>query len=157
MTKRKNVRKPNKILNPNINYYSWGGDFSKAFSNAAGSLKTSFSGANIGKALASGISDIGGALGKGAHSFISNGLSSGAGNAVANVGGAIGGALGKVDPLLGGVVSLGTGIIGGGINKLFGSKLNQETINDIKSSNNSLNNLVLDLSLIHISEPTRRS
>ena len=116
MVKRKIIRKPNRPFTYNPNYYSWGG-------------------------LASGI---GSAVGNIAGSAISGGLESGAGSAISNIGGAVGSAIGTVNPLLGGIVSAGTGILGGVTNALFGSKLNQEKINEIEGINKGMNTLMVD-------------
>lgn len=98
---------------------------------------------NVGSGMSSGLqSGIGAAgtfIGQGAQSLISNGLSSGAGNAIGSIGGTVGGIVGNFNPVLGGIISAGTGIIGGGINALFGSKINQEKVNEITNTNNSLN------------------
>jgi len=77
-----------------------------------------------------------GALGTLGGNLISGGKSSGVGNAIGDVGGAIGGAAMMVNPILGGTVMLGSKLIGGGINALFGSKMNYENINRIENELN---------------------
>ena len=62
------------------------------------------------------------------------------------MGSTIGGVIGTVNPLVGGIVSAGTGILGGITNRLFGSKLNQEKINEIEGSNKGMNTLMVDSS-----------
>ena len=80
------------------------------------------------------IGGIGQAVGGVANNAISGGLSSGAGKAISGITGTIGGALSKVNPLLGGVVSAIGGAVAGLTNRAFGSKLNQENINNINAS-----------------------
>ena len=45
-----------------------------------------------------------------------------------------------VNPLVGGIISAGTGLIGGLTNKMFGSKLNKENINQVKGNISSTAN-----------------
>ena len=125
MVKRKVIRKSNRPLTYNANYYNWGGDFMKNLGNF--NFKDTFSGTNVGNMLKGGLaSGLGSAIGGAANNIISGGLESGAGGAVSNIGSTVGGLVGTVNPLLGGAVSAASGIIGGGINALFGSKLNKE-------------------------------
>lgn len=139
MAKRKVIRKSNRTLTFNVpNYYDWGGDFKNV-------LNGTFSGANVAGMLKGGLaSGLGNTVGKLGSNLVSGGLESGAGNAVSGIGSTIGGAIGTVNPVLGGIVSAGTGILGGVTNALFGSKLNQERINDIESGIGNLNNLQVD-------------
>ncbi len=110
-------------------------------------LGDTFSKENIGTMLKSGIgSGIGSAVGSIAGGAIAGGLESGAGSAISNIGGTIGGAIGAVNPVLGGLVSLGSGVIGGVTNALFGSKLNKENIAGIESANKGMNTLMVDSS-----------
>lgn len=147
MAKRKVIRKSNRTLTFNVpNYYDWGGDFKNALNGTNPfDLKGTFSGANVAGMLKGGLaSGLGNAVGKLGSNLVSGGLESGAGNAVSGIGSTIGGAIGTVNPVLGGIVSAGTGILGGVTNALFGSKLNQERINDIESGIGNLNNLQVD-------------
>lgn len=64
---------------------------------------------------------------------ISGGLSSGAGSAVNSLGTAIGSGIATVNPLLGAAVTVGSNVLGGVTNKLFGSKLNQGNIADVEN------------------------
>lgn len=146
MAKRKVIRKSNRPFIYNPHYYSWGGDFKNALGGTKPfDLKGTFSGGNVAGMLKEGLaSGIGSAVGNIAGGAISGGLESGAGSAISNIGGTIGGAVGAVNPVLGGIISAGTGILGGVTNALFGSKLNQENINNIESSNRGMNTLMVD-------------
>lgn len=149
MAKRKIIRKSNKPLTFNTpNYYSWGGDFKNALGGTkAFDLKGTFSGGNVAGMLKGGLaSGIGSTMGNIAGGAISGGLESGAGSAISNIGGTIGGAVSAVNPVLGGIISAGSGILGGAANALFGSKLNQEKINEIEGSNKGMNTLMVDSS-----------
>lgn len=146
MAKRKVIRKSNRSFTYNPHYYSWGGDFMKALGGIKPfDLKGTFSGGNVAEMLKGGLAGgMGSAVGNIAGGAISGGLGSGAGSAISNIGGAAGGLIGTVNPLLGGIVSAGTGIIGGLTNRMFGSKLNQEKINEIGGSNKGMNTLMVD-------------
>ena len=149
MAKRKIIRKSNRPLTFSTpNYYNWGGDFKNALGGIkAFDLKGTFSGGNAAGMLKGGLaSGIGSAVGNIAGGAISGGLESGAGSAISNIGGTIGGAVSAVNPVLGGIISAGSGILGGVTNALFGSKLNQEKINEIEGSNEGMNTLMVDSS-----------
>ena len=81
----------------------------------------------------------GGIVGGIGNKLISQGFSSGAGNAVAGIGGTVGSAVSMVNPVLGGIISAASGIVGGGLNRLTGSKMNNEGIANINAriANNS--------------------
>lgn len=145
MAKRKVIRKSNRPLTYNPHYYAWGGDFKSALGNPF-DLKGTFSGANAANMLKGAAGALGSAVGSIAGGAISGGLESGAGNAISNIGGTIGGAVSAVNPVLGGIISAGTGILGGVTNALFGSKLNQEKINEIEGSNKAMNTVMVDSS-----------
>ena len=66
-----------------------------------------------------------------ANDAISGGLSSGAGSAISNIGGTIGGAVGMVNPMAGAIVGLGSQLIGGLTNRMFGMSVDQEKLNKI--------------------------
>lgn len=149
MAKRKIIRKSNRPLTFSTpNYYNWGGDFKNALGGIkAFDLKGTFSGGNVAGMLKGGLaSGIGSAVGNIAGGAISGGLESGAGSAISNIGGTISGAVSAVNPVLGGIISAGSGILGGVTNALFGSKLNQEKINEIEGSNEGMNTLMVDSS-----------
>ena len=135
MVNRKVIRKHNSPVTTGIiNRYDDGGsiwDISKLFTKE-----------NLGK-LGLGLL---GPAGNAANGLISNGLSSGAGNAVNKVGSTVGSAISTVNPLLGGIVSAGTGLIGGITNALFSSKINEENVNNIRNSNNALSTVKVDSS-----------
>nr|UVN09330.1 MAG: hypothetical protein [Bacteriophage sp.] len=149
MAKRKIIRKSNRpFTSSTSNYYNWSEDFKNALGGIkAFDLKGTFSGSNVAGMLKGGLaSGIGSAVGNIAGGAISGGLESGAGSAISNIGGTIGGAVSAVNPVLGGIVSAGSGILGGVTNALFGSKLNQEKINEIEGSNEGMNTLMVDSS-----------
>ena len=118
---------------PQLNKESLGSSFSENFKNMF-----STEGLNV---LGNAAASVGaGALGTLGGNLISGGKSSGVGNAIGDVGGAIGGAAMMVNPILGGTVMLGSKLIGGGINALFGSKMNYENINRIENELNQSQN-----------------
>lgn len=86
-----------------------------------------------------GIGALGTMVGAGASSLLSHGLSSGAGKAITNIGGQLGGAISKVNPLAGTIVSVGSGIIGGATNALFGTSVDQEKLNAANEGTDKLN------------------
>nr|DAI06250.1 MAG TPA: hypothetical protein [Crassvirales sp.] len=142
MAKRKVIRKSNRPFTYNPHYYSWGGDFIKAL----GDKPFSFSGKDAASLLTKeGVANtIGSAVGNTVGGAIGGGLKSGAGSAISNVGGAVGGIVGKVNPLLGAAVTAASGIIGGVANRAFGSKLNEEKIAEVESSNATLNKTIVN-------------
>lgn len=148
MAKRKVIRKSNRPFTYNPHYYSWGGEFLKGLNlKGAFNFKDTFSGANVANMLKGGAaSAIGSAVGNIAGGAIGGGLQSGAGSTINNVGSTIGGAIGMVNPVLGGIVSAGTGIVGGITNRLFGSKLNKEKIAEVEGSNKAINTVMVDSS-----------
>lgn len=148
MAKRKVIRKSNRPFTYNPHYYGWGGDFKAAMGGTgAFDLKNTFSGGNVAGMLKGGLaSGVGSAVGNIAGGAIGGGLESGAGSAISNIGGTIGGAVNSVSPLLGGIISAGTGIIGGLVNRMFGSKLNEEKIAEVEESNKAVNTVMADSS-----------
>jgi hypothetical protein len=146
MAKRKVIRKSNRPFTYNPHYYSWGGDFKAAMGGTgAFDLKSTFSGGNVAAMLKGGLaSGIGSAVGNTIGGAISGGLESGAGSAISNIGGTIGGAVGMVNPVVGDIISAGTGIIGGLTNRMFGSKLNKENIAKVEGSNKAMNTVMVD-------------
>ena len=146
MTKRKVIKESNRLFTYNPNYYNWGGDFKEALKGLGPfDLKSTFSGTNVANMLKGGLANsLGSTLGNIGGNLISGGLESSAGNAFSNIGGTVGKAISAVNPVLGGLMSAGSGIIGGGINAVLGSKLNQEKINEIEENNKGLNTLIVD-------------
>ena len=153
MAKKKIIRRNNRPLtyrmpstskpDLNTNQYSIGG-FLSGFSGKVGGI---MGGSKIaGSPMGGAISSIGGTVGQIGGSLIGGGLESGTGSAISNIGGTIGGAIGAVNPVLGGIISAGTGIIGGLANRAFGSKLNQEKINEVNASNTAVNQVQVDSS-----------
>ena len=143
------MRKKDKLytIKQPINLYPNGGDIEKnttlldSLTNGNGlSLKNTFSGQNLTDIAKGGIGALGSVLGQAGGNLIGGGLQSGAGNAIGSVGSTIGSAISTVNPLLGGIVSMGSGLVGGLTNRMFGSKLNQENINQVKGNISSTAN-----------------
>ena len=129
------MRKKDKlyIIKQPINLYPNGG-------NLLDSLKNPFSGQNLIDIAKGGIGALGSAVGQVGGNLISGGLQSGAGNTIGSIGSTVGSAISTVNPLVGGIVSVGSGLIGGLTNRMFGSKLNQENINQVKGNISSTAN-----------------
>lgn len=143
------MRKKDKLytIKQPINLYPNGGNIEKnttlldSLTNDNGlSLKNTFSGQNLTDIAKGGIGALGSVLGQAGGNLIGGGLQSGAGNAIGSVGSTIGSAISTVNPLLGGIVSIGSGLVGGLTNRMFGSKLNQENINQVKGNISSTAN-----------------
>lgn len=143
------MRKKDKLytIKQPINLYPNGGDIEKnntlldSLTNGNGlSLKNTFSGQNLTDIAKGGIGALGSVLGQAGGNLISGGLQSEAGNAIGSVGSTVGSAISTVNPLLGGIVSVGSGLVGGLTNRMFGSKLNQENINQVKGNISSTAN-----------------
>lgn len=136
------MRKKDKLytIKQPINLYT-NGSFLDIISNKNRfSLGDTFSKANLGNMAKSSLGSIGTAVGQIGGGLIGGGLQSGAGNSISNIGGSLGSLVSTVNPLLGGIVSAGTGLIGGLTNRMFGSKLNQENINQVKGNISSTAN-----------------
>ena len=136
------MRKKDKLytIKQPINLYA-NGSFLDIISNGNGfSLGNTFSKANLGSMAKSSLGSIGTAVGQIGGGLIGGGLQSGAGNTISNIGGSLGGLVSTVNPLVGGIISAGTGLIGGLTNRMFGSKLNQENINQVKGNISSTAN-----------------
>lgn len=140
MAKRKSIKKSNKLFTYNSHHYVWGGDSNETEEINPFDLKGTFSGSNISKMLQSNLGNITGTLG---GNFISGGLNLKAGNTIGTIGSTIGGSIGTVNPILGSIVSTGSGLLKGATNALFGSNLNQENINAINKSNEGMNTLMV--------------
>ena len=137
------MRKKDKLytIKQPINLYPNGGNLLDSLTNGNGlSLKNTFSGQNLTDIAKGGIGALGSVLGQAGGNLIGGGLQSGAGNAIGSVGSTIGSAISTVNPLLGGMVSMGSGLVGGLTNRMFGSKLNQENINQVKGNISSTAN-----------------
>lgn len=136
------MRKKDKLytIKQPVNLYA-DGSFLDIISNGNRfSLGDTFSKANLGSIAKSGLGAVGTAVGQIGGGLIGGGLQSGAGSAISNIGGSLGSLVSTVNPLLGGIVSAGTGLIGGLTNRMFGSKLNQENINQVKGNISSTAN-----------------
>ena len=143
------MRKKDKLytIKQPINLYPNGGDIEKnttlldSLTNGNGlSLKNTFSGQNLTDIAKGGMGALGSVLGQASGNLISGRLQSGVGNTIGSVGSTIGSAISTVNPLLGGMVSMGSGLVGGLTNRMFGSKLNQENINQVKGNISSTAN-----------------
>lgn len=136
------MRKKDKLytIKQPINLYA-DGSFLDIISNKNRfSLGDTFSKANLGNMAKSSLGSIGTAVGQIGGGLIGGGLQSGAGNSISNIGGSLGSLVSTVNPLVGGIISAGTGLIGGLTNRMFGSKLNQENINQVKGNISSTAN-----------------
>lgn len=143
------MRKKDKLytIKQSINLYPNRGDIEKnttlldSLTNGNGfSLKNIFSGQNLTDIAKGGIGALGSIVGQVGGNLIDGGLSSGAGNTISSIGSTVGSAISTVNPLVGGMVSVGSGLIGGLTNRMFGSKLNQENINQVKGNISSTAN-----------------
>lgn len=143
------MRKKDKLytIKQSINLYPNGGDIEKnttlldSLTNGNGfSLKNTFSGQNLTDIAKGGIGALGSIVGQVGGNLIGGRLQSGAGNAIGSIGSTVGSAISTVNPLVGGMVSVGSGLIGGLTNRMFGSKLNQENINQVKGNISSTAN-----------------
>lgn len=143
------MRKKDKLytIKQSINLYPNGGDIEKnttlldSLTNGNGfSLKNTFSGQNLTDIVKGGIGALGSIVGQVGGNLIGGGLQSGAGNTISSIGSTVGSAISTVNPLVGGMVSVGSGLIGGLTNRMFGSKLNQENINQVKGNISSTAN-----------------
>ena len=143
------MRKKDKLytIKQSINLYPNGGDIEKnttlldSLTNGNGfSLKNTFSGQNLTDIAKGGIGALGSIVGQVGGNLIDGGLHSGAGNTISSIGSTVGSAISTVNPLVGGMVSVGSGLIGGLTNRMFGSKLNQENINQVKGNISSTAN-----------------
>lgn len=144
------MRKKDKLytIKQSINLYPNGGDIEKnttlldSLTNGNGfSLKNTFSGQNLTDIAKGGIGALGSIVGQVGGNLIDGGLSSRAGNTISSIGSTVGSAISTVNPLVGGMVSVGSGLIGGLTNRMFGSKLNQENINQVKGNISSTANI----------------
>ena len=136
------MRKKDKLytIKQPINLYDEGGNTKEstllnALTNDNGfDLSKLFTNTNIGTMAKKGLGTIGTAVGQIGGGLIGGGLQSGAGNTISTIGGSLGGLVSTVNPLVGGIISAGTGLIGGLTNRAFGTKLNQENINQVKGN-----------------------
>lgn len=137
------MRKKDKLytIKQPINLYPNGGNLLDSLTNGNGlSLKNIFSGQNLTDIAKGGIGALGSVVGQTGGNLIGGGLQSEAGNAIGSIGSTVGSAISTVNPLVGGMVSVGSGLIGGLTNRMFGSKLNQENINQVKGNISSTAN-----------------
>lgn len=121
MANKKSTRKHNKLLTGKANYYSDGGINWRLKDNTDPSVaKTGFKGA-----LNSGtLSGVGSAVGQLGEGIIGGGLESGAGKVISG----LGSVASAIPGPWGAVASAGLGLVGGLVNRMFGSKMNKENI-----------------------------
>lgn len=125
-------KKYNNITNPFINYYLDGGftwDKNQTFGQ---NLKNNFQSG----ALAGATSVTGQLMGQG----LSGGLSTGIGNTMQG----LGSMASAIPGPWGAVTSAGLNVVGGLVNRLFGSQINQQAVNEFRNQNNQLQNTVLN-------------
>lgn len=122
----------NNITNPFINYYLDGGftwDKNQTFGQ---NLKNNFQSGTLDGAA----SVTGQLMGQG----LSGGLSTGIGNTMQG----LGSMASAIPGPLGAVTSAGLNVVGGLVNRLFGSKINQQAVNEFRNQNSQLQNTVLN-------------
>ena len=88
---------------------------------------------------AAGINAASGIVGGLANGLISGGLNSGVGSTISGIGSTVGGAIGAVNPLLGAAVTVGSGILGGVTNALFGESVDEEKLQAAREGTAQLN------------------
>lgn len=132
-------RNYNRLLVPKTRYYNVGGLIKKGNTAVGG----------IGSLGGAGVMAGAGILGQIGGSAIAGGLQSGAGSAISGVGNAVGdivGAIPGLGPIAGGIVKLGSGLIGGLTSRMFGSKMNKENIAKVEGQIDALNSFTSDAS-----------
>ncbi|MBQ7430749.1 MAG: hypothetical protein IJV29_18890 [Butyrivibrio sp.] len=132
----KRVRKNNYTSYNPYHMYSFGGGFKEGLGNL------SFDGTGLGQAVGQNIGAIGSAVGGAVGGLLSNGLESKAGsvfNTIGDIGSAIPGPWGAI---IGG----GAKIVGGAVNAMFGSKVDQEKLNAANQGTSYLNNFTSNAS-----------
>jgi hypothetical protein len=134
MAKKINKKAKNKLL-LDANLFPIGGFLNQLTGgeDADGNIEYGFlKGANAN--IASGVAKAAGVASNIASSAISGGLSSGAGNAMQSLGNIASAIPGPYGAIAGAALN----VVGGLTNKMFGSQLNQENINNIKNNNLAL-------------------
>ena len=132
----KRVRKNNYTSHNPYRVYSFGGGFKDGLGDF------SFNGTGLGRAVGKNIGAIGSAVGGIAGGLLSNGLESKAGsifNTIGDLGSMVPGPYGAI---LGG----GAKILGGAVNALFGTKVDQEKLNAANQGTSYLNNFTSNAS-----------
>jgi hypothetical protein len=112
------------------------GSFLNNVANGKGLVKTPLSSGASGLLGAAGQ-----AVGQVGGSLIGGGLSSGAGSVISG----LSGVASAIPGPWGAVASAGLGLVGGLVNRAFGSKINQENVNQIETANRSMNNFTSDV------------
>ena len=99
-----------------------------AAATGASKFGSALGASSLSSGAAAGIGIAGSLIGQGAKYLISDGYSTGAGNAIADIGGLAGGVVGYFNPVIGAIVSAATGIIGGAVNRAFSIKTDEEAL-----------------------------
>ena len=98
-------------------------------------------------ALNAGIGAAAGIVGGLASNWIGGGYDAyGVGNGVTALGSTVGQAVGNVNPVLGAAITVGSGIVGGGINRLWGMKTDQKALNRANSDIAAMNSFTSNAS-----------
>jgi len=82
------------------------------------------------------------AVGGLAYRGLSGGLNSGVGSGINKIGGTVGGIVSQFNPVLGSIISAGSGILGGGVNALFGTSVDEKKLAAAKAGTAAYNNFV---------------
>lgn len=139
-------KKPNRLLSGRNNYYSLGATLDKAYNNLTGNpnkdgkLTTgAFKDMSTDalSALSAGATAVGNIGGK----LISGGFSTGAGSAISGLSG-----IASAIPGFGAIAGAGLNIVGGLVDRMFGSKMNDENIAKVEGNINQLNSFQSDAS-----------
>ena len=132
----KRVRKNNYTSYNPYHVYSFGGGFKEGLGDL------SFNGTGLGQAIGQNIGAIGSAVGGMAGGLLSNGLESKAGSIFNTIGD-----LGSIVPgPFGAIIGGGAKILGGAIDALFGTKVDQEKLNAANQGTSYLNNFTSNAS-----------
>ena len=127
--KRNKLYMVNKYNQSALNCFGGGGKIGAFdFKNAFGKQGLKAAGEGLIGGLAGGLGTAVGGLAGGA---IAGGLESGAGSAISNVGGMAASAIGSVNPLLGAAVGVGSQVVGGLVNRAFGTKVDQAKLDAV--------------------------
>ena len=125
----KNIKTPNK--------YSWGGEFIEGFKKGfnGSSFKDMFSGANMGKAVATALPGLATGVASAASNAISNGFETTGGNVLNTLGSAA-----SMIPGIGLVAGPALSLLSGAVNAAFGTKWNEEGLAKAENKITGLNN-----------------
>lgn len=115
-----------------VNYLSQkstsGSSFGDFFNKAGDSIGGVMGGDKVNSGVGALLGGLGTAAGQIGGNLIGGGLESGAGNTIGKIGGSVGSALSTVNPILGGIVSVSSGLVGGFVNRAIGTQVDQEKL-----------------------------